>query len=332
MALFDEIIKYRDKLSNNYSNVNRFSNNIFEPREIIYNDEKYILFLARFKNLHDLYDYLKSNPRINKQVFTKLSSLSNDSDFAGKPYNQAVEDLICSTDPGYDEFLKLQGFINKAVKMDVHKYKTIKTVSGGRLNIPSYSAGVPLCYETEEKILKPKFIKIHISLSYNWTTSKKQVYNRAIIITNIIKALESAGYNVDANTFELASNSNEFIYISVDVKRHGERINMQALYKSLCHVEFLRRILFRVLETLDVKSDWNYGYGSTCGEKTVRKVLKLNENDIFFDQPGRMGIRGNDLSSDFESAIKYLGLSDNIDVESAKKKFSEQSKKLLLRK
>ena len=313
-------------------NIIDFSSNIFEPKQVLYNNNQYTLYLARFKGLHDLYNYLKSDPKINKKVFRELASITGEEDFAGKPYKEAVEDLISVIDPGYDEFLKLQGNINKAIKLDVHKYKTVKTVSGGRLNIPAYSAGVPFCYETEEKISKPKFIRINVSLSYGWTTSSKQVYNRTVILTNIVKALEASGYSVDVKTFELSHNENEIIHVSVDVKRHGERINMQTLYKSLCHREFLRRILFSVLETLDVKSDWSDGYGYTCSEEMTRSILKINKNDLYFDAPNRMRIRGNDLSEDFESVINILNLADKFDVEEAKKLFREQSKKLELKK
>jgi len=275
-----------------------------------------------------LYEYLKNNPTLNRRVFTTLHSETGSSDFAGKPYKDAVEDLINDIDPGYDEFLKLQSDINNANKIEIHKYRLVRTVAGGHLNVPAYSMGNPLCYETEEKIKKAKFIRIHVSLSYYWGTTKKQVLHRAIIITNVLKALERAGYNVDLNTFELSDNHDELVYIVVNVKRHGEMLNMQTLYKTLCHVEFLRRILFRILETLDVKSDWEDGYGSTCGERFTRKVLKFNDNDIFFDQPDKMDIHGHDLAEDFENAINCLNLKDKIDIEKAKEQFNDHVKVL----
>lgn len=310
----------------------RFSDNIFEVDDILVGSDKYKLYLARFSNLFDVYEYLKANPKLNRKVFYRLHSETGSRDFAGKPYEEAVEDLVSDIDPGYEEFLRLQKDINNASNIEIHKYKTVRTVAGGHLNIPAYSMGNPLCYETEQKISKPKFVRIHVSLSYYWGTSKQQVLHRAIIITNILKALERAGYNVDLNTFELSSNSNELIYIVVNVKKHGEKLNMQALYKTLCHVEFLRRILFRILETLDVKNDWEDGYGTTCSESFVRKALKFNKNDIFFDQPREMGITGEDLAKDFERAITHLNLEDKIDVEKAKEEFKNDTMSLKLKK
>lgn len=312
----------------NVNNVERFPDNIFEPDNVRVFNERYNMYKVRFNNLYALYEYLKSDPDINRGVFYKLSSIEGEASFAGKPYKRAVEDLVSDVDPGYQEFLKLQRDLN-AKKGKVHKYKTVRTVAGGHLNVPAYCAGSPLCYETEEKIMKPKFARMHVTLSYYWGTTKEQVLNRAIIITNVLKALENAGYSVDLNTFELSSCGDELAYIIVQIKKHGGRLDMQALYKSLCHVEFLRRILFRVLETLDVENGWCSGYGSTCSEKFTKEALHLGKNDIFFDQPRDMGIEGYDLADDFESAMEALNLTDKIDVEKAKKRFREETKILV---
>ncbi len=317
-------IERREPVREYPKNYLRFPDNIFEPEVEKIGRYNYTKYYVRFNNLYELYEYLKSNPKINTKVFRTLSSLEKDSSFAGKPYDQAVEDLISEVDPGYEEFLKLQRDLNNVRSGMIHKYKTVRTVAGGHLNMVAYSKGDPLCYETEERVVKAKFVKIHIALSYYWGTTKSQVLHRAIIITNVLKALENAGYSVDLNTFELSEEERELIYIVVQIKRHGEKMNMSALYKTLCHVEFLRRILFRVLETLDVTADWSSGYGSTCSEEFTRKALKFGSNDIFFDQPRAMGIGGEDLAQDFENAIKHLNLEDKIDVERAKREFNDE--------
>ncbi|MBE6150076.1 MAG: hypothetical protein E7170_05075 [Firmicutes bacterium] len=310
----------------------RFPYNIYEPEEIIIDDIRYILYLARFNNLYELYEYLNSKPMLNRRVFHEFHSITDKEDFAGKPYNEALEDLIKDIDPGYEEFLKLQKDINCANNMYINRYKTVMTVAGGHMNTQAYSTGQPLCYETQERVMKSKFLRMHIMLGYRWDTTKSQVLNRAIIITNILKALEDSGYNVDINAFKLTQKSNEISHTIIKLKKYGEKIDMQALYKTLCNVEFLRRILFRVLETLDVKRNWEEGYGSTCSKEFASKVLKLNNDDIYFDQPNYMDIYGYDLASDFENAINHLSLQDKIDVEKAKYQFENSAKILNLKK
>jgi len=309
------------------SNYEKFPSNVFEPKKIRINGSTYLIYLARFNGMYDIYNYLKGEPKINRKVFKKLSSVENSFDFAGKPYDKAVEDLIDSCDPGYEEFLRLQRNLSKAQQIKVNKYKVVRTVAGGHLNIPAYSTGNPLCYETIERIEQPRFIRVHINLSYSWNTSKSQIFNRAIIITNILKSLENAGYSVDVNTFEISKDSDEIFHAVVQVKKHGEKLNMIALYKTLCNVEFLRRILFRLLETMDVKNSWS-GYGEVLSENFVRKVLNLNKDDIYIGTARELGIYGHDLANDFECAINYLNMDDKINVERAKNRFREEAKVL----
>jgi len=309
----------------NTNNHESFPNNIFPPQIIEgYMDGykwSYTMYKARFRNLYELYEYLKSDPEINRTIFKQLSSEKGDRSFAGKPYAEAVEDLISPIDPGYEEFLALQKNIDMGQNVTINKYKTVKTVAGGHLNIPAYSAGAPLCYETEERITKPRFIRIHINLSYAFWIKESQVYNRAVIITNTAKALEKAGYSVDINAFQFVKCGDELVNVIVGIKQHGEKINMTALYKTLCHVEFLRRILFRVQETLAVRNNWESSYGQVCDESVIRNVLGLGKEDIFFSEPSALGINGVDLARDFVVTIRKLNLEDKIDVEKTRKNF-----------
>ncbi len=302
---------------------------IFAPEKVRVMGDGYTLYRVRFTSLYALYEYLKSDPQTNNRVFYRLHSVLGEESFAGKPYSKAVEDLVSTVDYGYKEFLKLEKSINGAKLIRTNEYRTVKTLAGGHLNIVDYSKGSPLCYETLEKVRKPKFVRIYILLAYRWNTTKSEVFNRAIIITNIVKALENFGYNVELNTFELSVCHDELFYAIVSVKKHSERINLERLYKILCHVEFLRRISFRLLETTNVTDyEWEDGYGAACQEDFCRAFLKLNKDDIYFDQPKELGIRGYDLADDFEAVINHLNLNDKIDVKKAKEEFRNNVRKL----
>ncbi|MBQ8892093.1 MAG: hypothetical protein IJ068_04495 [Bacilli bacterium] len=311
------------------NNHERFPENVLEIQVINVDDNKYIVYPFRFRGLYDLYNYLNSNPKINYEVWSKnnLASINGEFSFAGDAYEDALKSLLGDVDPGYQEFLKVENKVNANLGR-VHKYEKIRTVAGGHVNVPLYASGSPFIYEASRVINKPKFITVNIALSYFWGTSKSQVFNRAIIITNIVKALEKAGYSVNINAFELSSESNELFKMIFEIKHFGEKINYQAMYKSLCRVEFLRRLCFRVLETSDVKEDWEHGYGSTCGRNFTKKVLKLKKDDLYFDQPREMDIYGRNLVEDFENAADYLKLSNIIDVEREKNKFKENVKVL----
>ncbi len=316
------------KLPNNHL---KYPRNIFPPEEVIVDGKKWTLYRANFQNLYSLYDYLKSNPETNDVIFKTLQSEENPVAQSGKPYNEALEDLLKQDDTEYREFIKLEGSINGAIKAETSKYQTVMSVQGGYLNVPAYVAGDPLCYERVERVKKPKFIKMHVLISYSGSTIPSQVTNRAIIIANIIKALESAGYSVDLNAFELSKLFNELECTTVNIKRHGESMKMTDLYKVLCHIEFFRRLLFRVIETLDVEECWNQGYGRKCTREFTEEFFNMGKNDIYFDQPSKMGIHGYNLADDFENVIDYLNLRDKIDVEKAKEDFRKEAVKLKLK-
>ena len=288
---------------------------MLEPymREI--SSDIYTIHSYRFHGLQEFYDFLKSNPTVNYTAFGRdsLSSIDGRASFAGKPYSTAVEDLIKDVDPGYQEYLKIQKKI-KAKNGITHKYNSMKSIAGGSVDSSAYSAGSPEIYKVSRIVKKPKFITIDTQIAYYWGTEMTQVFNRALIITNIIRALEKQGYSVNVNAFMLVACDDEMIQAVFEVKRHGGQINYQTLYKSLVKVEFFRRLCFRLMEVSDVTNGWSSGYGHTCDEGLVRKVLNLKDDDLYFDQPSEMGITGIKLDFDFKNVVDCLKLQDVIDV------------------
>lgn len=310
------------------NNERKYKKNIFPPRELNVGDSKYTIYKASFNSLYDLYNYLKSDPEINSETFPVSYSINNPSNFAGKSYSEALEDLVKILDVNDETLLKLKKNLLTAKNISVDKYRTVKSIGGGRVNIHDYMVGAPICYEVDEKIEQPKFVKMHVSLGYACDTSFEQVLNRAIIIINIVNALERAGYKVDLNTYELCINEDELLYIVVKIKRFNEIMNKSSLSKVLCNVEFLRRILFRVLETLSVKNPaWGQNYGLVCdNDEIVKSVLKMEKDDIYIPQPNKLNIQGNNLYDDFVSAIHELNLESFFDIREI-----EREKELSLR-
>ena len=311
------------------SNYEKHPSHYFAPTAVEVDDRVYQKYLVRFDDLFEIYHFLKSNPEVNREIFEELSSETGEYRFAGIPYNEAVDDLINMNEDGYSDFLSLVKEFSSAKTGFTHEYRLKRTLAGGHLNIPAYSTGNPLCYESYERVSKPKFITIHASLSYPWYTKKNQVLNRALILVSIINALEKNGYNVNLHTFELSEKYRELIQIVVSAKRHGQKTNLQTLYKTNCHVEFLRRILFRILETMAVTENWSDGYGHTCDEEFARKVLNIGKNDIYFGTPSDLNIDGQDLVEDFQACLDALNLDTKFNVREISDEFKEKAKRLI---
>lgn len=311
------------------NNMEKFPNIVLEPKLVEIDGELYTLFRFKFGGLSDLYKYLKSDPDINEEVFNKnhLSSVTGDYNFAGVKYNTAVENLINYQDPKYKEFIN----ISKKSKVKNLRlwasYRAVNGVSGGVIRPQALATGDPHIYRTTEVYKVDKSVNIYATASYNHDTTKKQVYNKAVILTNIIHALEEEGIMVNVDVFEISQRNNEIVEIDLKIKNNGKNTNYQALYRALCNVEFLRRILFRVVETSNVRNDWRGNYGSSSKEDFIRKLKHLKENDYYFGTPQELGIKGKDLALDFERAVEKLNMKDVIDVEKAKVKIKSMNNK-----
>ena len=134
------------------SNVIRFPKNIFDPTPFVLNNYEYKLYRANFRSISDLYQYLKSNPDINSSVFPRLASEREDSDFAGEPYEAAVESLVKPVKAEFKDFLKLQSKLDSQSLDYVTEYVTTKSAAGSVIDIPSYVSGSPLCYISEKEV------------------------------------------------------------------------------------------------------------------------------------------------------------------------------------
>jgi hypothetical protein len=312
---------------NTLNNYKRYPK-IFFPRKTIEVDGKeYQYYKAKFGNLYDIYNYIKSQPAINSDIFYDLKSIRGSTSAAGLPFDDALEDLNNSEDVDFTRFIKMVKDIVQVKKGKTHKYVTDYTVAGGQLDTVLYSVGEPLCYEVVDKISTPKYINIYSTLAYSNVTSKYQVFNRAIVMLGIINAIEKRGYSVRLNSFEMVINDDEIVNIILDVKQHGKSTNLRTLYKSSCRVEFLRRILFRILETMPVETSWGIDYGAPCTKEFVQKVLNLSKNDIYFGTPQELGIGGGDLQSDFLCCIEKLNLGDKFNIREINEEFCEKVKR-----
>lgn len=303
------------------NNVERFPDNVFKPEVIEVDGDYYNLYKFRFSSIDDLYEYLKAEPDINIKTFgNHLSSEKGSYEFAGVKYPTARERLIEYNDPKYQEFLEIAS--NAKVKnLELGSvFRTVNSVSGGIVRPQAIATGDPYLYRATKTYIVEKNANLHVMAAYLCDTNKKQVYHRAVILTNIINALEKEGINVDVDVFMTASNKDEIIEIELRIKKQGRQTDYQSLYKSLCNVEFLRRILFRVIESSEVVTDWNHGYGTTVDENFIRVYKDYGKEDYYFGTPAELGIRGREIGEDFENAVTHIGLQDAIDVEEAKKR------------
>ena len=297
--------------------------------EIIKNQGRTIYNL-RFANLTDLHDYLKQNPVVNRSVFERQASLNLDSDFYGEPLDKAIEYCIGGYSEGFKNFLVANDKL-KSTTRDLSDNRVLtRSIYGGMPLSALVAAGVPDCLLRYERDTTSVVRNIYYNLAYPASTSASKIINRGLATLYIIQALEAKGEMINFQAFELSECSDEIVNIEINLKKPGDLfLDIEKCYFPIKGKEFLRRVLFRVLESSPVKNDyWGEGYGSPLNQEGIREFFNATENDLVISYPSEMGIEGGNIYDDTITLIERLGLESEFDIPKIKQlKLDEQSRR-----
>ena len=310
------------------TNYERFPLNIFEPTIKKYafkeydgtcQEKDYIIYPIRFDGLEDIYYFLKNNPHINKKVFDVLQSqsISKNSDKKGRTYEETLNSLI--EDENFslpEDYIRFSNYLSQMTLMEQKTKKRKYTYGGGMLDTRRLSRGDPNCYYHNNKIETQKSIQLNINIAYGAPINSKQAEHLAYFVLLIINGLQKNNYDINVNTIYLTNYLQEIIDININLKKMGEKLNIQELYKIVSNVDFNRRILFRIIETVEVKNEhWKCNYGTPCDRDKIFKIKNLKEDDIYIASPDKIGIRGNNLYDDIIRASESLNINNFLNIE-----------------
>jgi len=274
-----------------------------------------------FSSVTDLYNYLKSNPKINKKVFDELSSIKKDKIVYGESLDKSIEYLLGGYNVGFDNFLKSIEILRESSYDYSDSRQLKKGIYGGVPLAPLVASGIPECMLRYDRRKDARVRNIYFSLSYNAQTTTEQIRNRGLIILYIIDALEKNGDIINFKANEISYYESEVVNIEVVLKKSSDLfLNIEKCYFPFVGKEFLRRIMFRVLECLPVTEyGWQHTYGRVLSNSDIKEFLNLKKNDILIPEPRKMGITGYDIYDDTISTINYLNLATEFDTEKIKK-------------
>lgn len=277
-----------------------------------------------FSNLTDLYDYVKSDPPVNRNVFSQQFSLSNNANFAGAPLSDSIEYIMGGYTKDLNNFLDMVGSLNKdyGQQMEIRTLK--KGLFGGVPLAPLVAAGVPDCMLRYEIDASPRSINIYYNLFYSWCNGPEQIFNRGVSTLYLIQELQNKNYIVNFNAIALVTSDerDEIVNMVITLKRPEDLfLNIEKCYFPMVGKEFTRRVLFRVLESVPVQNiSWGYGYGSNVSENVIADFYGLKKNEIIIAQPTDMEIKGSSIYEDTISLIEKLNLEKEFNVEKMKQK------------
>lgn len=288
-----------------------------------YQKKDYMIMEYTFDSITEFLDYLDVAPT-NTKIWNgcSLKSKTGSSNFCRtESFEEAVE--LCKY--GYHEdFQRLVGLkisLEKYIKLTSKKNKQYNYYVGYTPDVKAYLDGNPLSMLNRENPTR-RHIDIYYNIGVPWQVTSGQIFNRGAITLNLVEILENMGFSVDLNIFDIGHEDKLIHYAKFNLKKSGERLNIQKLYFPMCHPSFLRRLLFRLEEvTPDITRDFTDGYGHACDDYTTRDVLDLKENDMVICLPSEMCVRGENIIDDANNMFDYINkfTSEDIKFEQVKR-------------
>lgn len=292
-----------------------------------------------FDNLVELIDYI-STASVNTRVFRgRLSSENKDYDWYKTHSLEEAKELCLGGDEELSTIFNEKSMdFSKAFPYLSQKRTVVNSYYGHRPNINRYLTSNPKCMYRLERNETYNVVNVYYNVSASWGCSADSIFNRGIITINMIKFMESMGYRIRFNFFELCREYDEYFYTSINLKRPEERLSSSICYFPMCNPSFLRRILFRVKETTNFDySYWNSSYGKVLDledlHKAYEEILGINmDNSILIGEPRSMNVSGRDLFEDAQSFFdvidinKFLG-NNQMEFDSGTKSFTLRRKR-----
>lgn len=282
-------------------------------------DEDFKFYEYEFNSLAELINFIDNNEPY-KQWYSSyynnvLASEKKDYDFNGtKNIEEAKMLCLKGNSKEIDDFITLNEELKNQFLFKSQRRNFVEDVYGSRLQISKVLTGNPKSMMRLIRNEPLKYVNVWVNCSCNCGTERNAITNRGIIISNMIKLLENNGYKVNLNFYFLArkfsGNAKEAIYIKVNIKNPGEKLDLSSTYFPLCHPSFLRRLIFAVMERTNCDGAWKNGYGTPVNN--VEDFITIQKNDIIVKEPNYVEVYGYDLLNDTISLFNNVNFCDYI--------------------
>lgn len=271
------------------------------------------IYKVSFKSMSELYMYLSDDPSINRNVFVRQHSILGNTEFAGEPYEKALDYCLGGYEGDYKVVMKMQKELEKYVPVKVRIRRTEKSVAGSHPNVPAFVAGSPKAMYRQERAKEKKFCTVYFNLACPVRTTHNAILNRGALALSLVKLLEAEGMGVNLKVFMSVYIRNEILVFDISLKSPQELLNAKKCFYPLCSREFVRRIVFRVMESVPFEcNEWYPGYGIALSDGQFRNIFGISQNDMVISSPDEMGVTGENIFSDGAEMFRIMGIDDSI--------------------
>lgn len=242
------------------------------------NSNGYKIYMEEYNSISEFIQ--KINSRSQNPKMTSKQSKTGSFSFTGtNDYNEAENLLLHGW---VEESEKL----NEMLKLKTLKEKSVKNtydVAGFQCSVPRYLQGIPTNMINQKVVTKKqKVITITKNISYSACVKKETIEQESIKVLQLVNNLEKQGYRVILNVTFITKSKNENIILcnKVRIKNASERLNLSKISFPMVHPSYLRRILFKWMETFECTTkQFNESYGFPVKCITFNDIIKNNKND-----------------------------------------------------
>lgn len=244
------------------------------------NSNGYKIYMEEYNSISEFVQTINSRKQ-NPNMTSKYSETATYRFSGTNDYNEAENLLLhgwTEESEKLNEMLKLKSLKEKSVK-------NTYDVAGFQCSVPRYLQGIPTNMINQKVVTKKqKIITITKNISYSTSVSKKNIEKESIKVLQLVNNLEKQGYRVILNVIMICEEYNVVICNKVRIKNASERLNLSKVSFPMVHPSYLRRIMFKWIETFEYttkKFDICYGKPMKCAQ-FIDIVYKNNDDNEYF--------------------------------------------------
>ena len=242
------------------------------------NSNGYKIYMEEYNSISEFVQTI--NSRQQNPEITSTASIDSDYKFTGTSSYEQAENLLLH---GWvEESEKL----NEMLKLKTLKEKSVKNtydVAGFQCSVPRYLQGIPTNMINQKVVTKKqKVITITKNISYSAHVRKETIEEESVKVLQLVNNLEKQGYRVILNVTLISKSKKENIIIcnKVRIKNANERLNLSKVSFPMVHSSYLRRIMFKWMETFEYTTkSFDVTYGTPVKCEDFNNIIKNNKNN-----------------------------------------------------
>ena len=242
------------------------------------NSNGYKIYMEEYNSISEFVQTINSRSQ-NPEMTSKQSDTGGFSFTGTNDYNEAESLLL----HGWTEESEK---LNEMLKLKALKEKSVKNtydVAGFQCSVPRYLQGIPTNMINQKVVTKKqKVITITKNISYSAHVRKETIEKESVKVLQLVNNLEKQGYRVILNVTMIVKSNRENIILcnKVRSKNASERLNLSKVSFPMVHSSYLRRIMFRWIETFEYTTkSFNNNYGVPVKCEDFNNIIKNNKND-----------------------------------------------------